>query len=204
MRGCVSMNRIVESILLRMAQCSSIFLQDYISKFYPNEVSSLRFFSYGSNMNEEKFRKDTKKHGFEFGLENVQKTTLQGYKRILGNKSKNHGLAFTICPFRKEQTEGICHDIPIQGLESFLKKEGLLSDEPSYELIMVSVHNEDKPVLTLKGLKPFSIDKLNRKDKLNAYCYVCETIEGAKKWQVDYSDMSTIKNRLKKELSTDV
>lgn len=83
----------------------------------------MRFFSYGSNMNEEKFREDTKKHGFEFGLENVKRATLQGYKRILGNKSSNHGLAFTICPSEKEQTEGICHDIPLQGSKSFLAKE---------------------------------------------------------------------------------
>jgi len=155
-------------------------------------------------MNEEKFRDDTQKHGFEFGLENSKKTTLQGYKRILGNKSRKHGLAFTICLSEKEQTEGICHDIPMQGLKSFLEKEGLLSNEPSYELVTVSIHGEDQPVLTLKGLKPLSIDKLNRKDKLKVYWYICKTIEGAKKWKVDYSDMSAIKNRLEKELSNDV
>lgn len=187
-----------------MAQCSSTVLQEYISKFYLRKVLTLKFFSYGSNMNEGKFRDDTQKYGFEFGLENAKKTTLQGYKRILGNKSKNYGLAFTICPSEKEQTDGICHDIPMQGLKSFLEKEGLLSNEPSYELITVSIRGEDHPVLTLKGLKPLSIHKLNRKDKLKAYCYVCKTIEGAKKWKVDYSDILATKNKLEKDLSKDV
>jgi len=76
-----------------------------------------------------------------------------------------------------------------------------LSNEPSYELITVSIRGGDHPVLTLKGLKPSSIDKLSRKDKLRAYCYICKTIEGAKKWNVDYSDILTTKDRLEKELS---
>ena len=190
----------MEPILKKMAQCSAIVLHEYISKFMLNEIAELRFFSYGSNMNEGKFREDTRRNGYEFRLEKVKNGILKGYKRILGNDSINHGLAFTICPSKKEQVEGICHDVPIKGLNSFLKKEGLLSDKPSYELIMVSILNEDHPVLTLKGLKPSSIEKLDCKRKLKAFCYVSMTIEGAKRWNINCSDMVEMKDRLEREL----
>jgi len=132
----------LKSVFSKIAQCSGIALKEYIDKFCPGGISTLRFFSYGSNMNEEKFKEDTRQAGFEFGLVNVKKATLQGYKRILGNRSKRHGLAFTICLSENDMTEGICHDIPIAGLEAFLKKEGVLLDEPSYELLIVRVLEE--------------------------------------------------------------
>ncbi|MGA3289918.1 MAG: gamma-glutamylcyclotransferase family protein [Candidatus Bathyarchaeia archaeon] len=193
----------LKSVFSKIAQCSGIALKEYIDKFCPGGISTLRFFSYGSNMNEEKFKEDTRQAGFEFGLVNVKKATLQGYKRILGNRSKRHGLAFTICLSENDMTEGICHDIPIAGLEAFLKKEGVLLDEPSYELLIVRVLEEETPVLTLKGLKPSNVDKLNREQMLQAYCYLCKTLEGAKRWNVNCSDIMSMKENLHEKLIKD-
>jgi len=189
----------IESISKRISKCSNVVLHEYSSKFMPNGFACLRFFSYGSNMNEGKFREDTRRNGYEFGLENVKKGVLKGYKRILGNKSEKHGLAFTICSSERDQVEGICHDVPIKGLNSFLKKEGLLLDEPSYELVIVSVSDQNNPVLTLKGLKPSSLEKLDSGGKLKVYCYVSTTIEGAERWNVDYQDILEIKKALEKK-----
>jgi hypothetical protein len=151
-------------------------------------------------MNEGKFREDTRREGYEFGLENAEKCFLKGYKRNLGNKSSRHGLAFTICHLENSQVDGICHDVPSKGLVAFLSKEGVLADEPSYELVMVSVSNSERPVLTLKGLKPSSLEKLSCKDKLKVCCYVNLTIEGAERWQVDCKDVLEIRKKLEEEL----
>lgn len=194
------MNEKIKSVLEKMTQCSSTVLREYTSNSMSDEVTSLRFFSYGSNMNEGKFRRDTKKSGYEFGLENVKTGVLRDYKRVLGNRSKYHGCAFTICPSEGEQVEGICHDVPIEGLEVFLRKEGVLLDDPSYELMIVSVSGEDHPVLTLKGLRPSSLEKLDCKGKLRVFHYVNVTIEGAERWEVDCSDMTKIRGWLEKEL----
>lgn len=187
------MQKKLKPILKKTAQHSSMVLLEYISESMPNGAISLRFFSYGSNMNEEKVREDTRKKGYEFGLENAERRILEGYKRVLGNISANHGLAFTICPSEERKVEGICHDVPIEGIKAFLRKEGVLSIDPSYELIMVSVPGEDHPVLTLRGLKPSSFENLVGKLKLKAFCYMCLTIEGAKRWNVDYSDILEVK-----------
>lgn len=194
------MSRDLKSILKKIAEYSRTILCEYISKLPSNKVPNFRFFSYGSNMNEGKFREDTRSSGYEFGLVNARKRVLKGYKRILGNKSENHGLVFTICPSEKDQVEGICHNVPIEGLESFLRKEGVLLKQPTYELILVSISNKQHPVLTLKGLKPFELEKLHCKDKLKAFCYVSTSIRGAERWEADCSDMSKIKSNLEKEL----
>lgn len=190
----------LKSVLEKISECSRIALHYYIAKFSSAEVDDFRFFSYGSNMNEGKFREDTRESGYEFGLREAEKRTLSGYKRILGNKSKNHGLAFTICPSEKDQVQGICHNVPLNGLASFLKKEGVLLEEPTYELIVVPISGENHPVLTLKGLKPSKLEKLDCEERLKAYCYVKSSIIGAERWNVDCEHMMKVKNRLEKEL----
>lgn len=120
------MNNEIESAAKEMAFCSREILLVYASKYMRGENhSDLRFFSYGSNVNEVKFLEDTRRMGYGFGLGNAQKRVLEDYWRILGNSSKNHGLAFTIRAHEGGHVEGICHDIPIKGLRSFLKKEGV-------------------------------------------------------------------------------
>jgi len=136
-------------------------------------------------MNEGKFIEDTRKNCHEFRLINVKRRILGGYKRMLGNKSLNHGLAFTIRPSEQDEVEGICHDVPSEGLEAFLRKEGVLTKKltsiPTYEIMVVKVSNEEGPVLTLKGLRPFNLAELDCKEKLKVYCYVSLSIQGAKR-----------------------
>jgi hypothetical protein len=194
------MSSVIQTILHSLGSCSRIAFQEYISTSLPEKYASVRFFSYGSNMNEGKFREDTRRNGHEFGLINPNEAILKGYKRMLGNRSKHHGLAFTICPAKKENVEGICHDVPIDGLTAFLGKEGILAKDPSYELVNVFVAGEKQPVLTLKGLKPSNVEKLDYSDMLKAFCYVSETIEGAKRWKVDYSDILETRTQLEREL----
>lgn len=55
---------------------------------------------------------------------------------------------------------------------------------------MVSIFGEDQPVLTLKGLRPASIEKLGTDEKQKALRYVKMTIEGAERWKVDYCGTS--------------
>jgi hypothetical protein len=153
-------------------------------------------------MNEVKFVEDTRRMGYGFGLGNAQKRVLKDYWRILGNSSRNHGLAFTIRAHEGVHVEGICHDIPIKGLRSFLKKEGVLTRRPNYELIMVSVSGEDHPVLTLKGLRPANIEKLGIEGKQKVLRYVRITIEGAERWKVDCSDLLELKKLLERDLQT--
>lgn len=190
----------VEALISDLSECSKIALREYISCFEHKEGLSFRFFSYGSNMNEGKFIEDTRKNGQEFGLLNVKKVVLEDYKRILGNRSKNHGLAFTICNYYKGQVEGICHDIPELGLKAFLKKEGVLLQEPKYELLLVRITDEKYPVLTLKGLKPSSLGDLTCKEKLNVYCYLKASVNGAKRWKVNCSDMLELQTVIEDDL----
>ena len=189
----------LQKLLKQMSEYSSEILRNYCVKI-PSRNRDLRFFSYGSNMNESKFREDTRNCGYEFGLINVRKAVLQDHKRILGNDSKNNGLAFTIRPSKGDSVEGICHDVPMKGLYSFLKKEGVLLSQPAYELLVVSVEGEKSPVLTLKGLKPSRIEMLSYLRRCKAFHYVRATIEGAQRWQVDFSDIKETGERLAKEL----
>lgn len=194
------MNEKLEPVLKRMDQQSSMVIWEYFSKFIPNGATNIRFFSYGSNMNEGKFREDTREKGHEFGLIKAEKRVLQGYKRDLGNSSVRHGLAFTILLSKRDQIDGICHDVPIEGLEAFLSKEGVLSKKPSYELLKVSIEGENYLVLTLKGLRPSKIKELDWEKKLKTFCYVRATLEGTKRWNINDEDILEIKERLEKEL----
>jgi hypothetical protein len=194
------MKKELKPIFNRLLICSELTLREYISKYVDENETGLRFFSYGSNMNEGKFRKDTKKAGHEFGLKNVTVGVLHGFKRILGNKSKNHGCAFTICHSEEDFVQGIIHDIPITGLEAFLKKEGVSLSEPTYELALVTISNEKHPILTLKGLKPFRPENLDCREKLLAFHYVSTSIEGAERWGVEHADMLEIKDWLEEQI----
>lgn len=184
-------NRLRE-IFGKMAMDSRSVLLDYIA----DKIESFRFFSYGSNMNEEKFREDMKEAGKEIGLINPKKRNLLGFKRTLSNKSRHHGIAFSICGSASAQVEGICHDIPTDALKAFLKKEGLLQKIPSYKFIMVSVADEDEPILTLLGLKPTLLEQLSLGDRKKALSYLNESIKGAKHFEVEHSDMLEAKNTL--------
>jgi len=184
-------NRLRE-IFGKMAMDSRSVLLDYIA----DKIESFRFFSYGSNMNEEKFREDMKEAGKEIGLINDKKRKLSGFKRTLSNKSRYHGIAFSICGSASAEVEGICHDIPTDALKAFLKKEGLLQKIPSYKLIMVSVADEDEPILTLLGLKPTLLEQLSPGDRKKALSYLNESIKGAKHFEVEHSDMLEAKNTL--------
>lgn len=197
------MNSPLEQILKKLSACSKGALLEYATEYAQDKVN-FRFFSYGSNMNEEKFQDDMKEKNAELSLINPKKAVLHGYKRILGNKSKRHGLAFTICISKESNVEGICHEIPLNYLDTFLKKEGAWSKEPSYEIIIVSVFNENLPVLTLKGLKPSCIENLGYENKLKALCYVCQSIEGAEKFHVNHQDMREVKEKLRTLLSKEL
>ena len=183
--------------LRNMSECSRVALNQYLSFSKSKEGIKFRFFSYGSNMNEGKFIEDV---NHKFGLLKAKKSILSGYKRILGNKSKNHGLAFTICQCEGAKVEGICHDVPKSGLISFLRKEGVLLEEPKYELLVVKISDEETPVLTLKGLKPLALASLTRKQKLNAYCYLKASVIGAKKWKVNHRDMLELLAQIENEM----
>jgi len=165
----------------------------------PKDSASIRFFSYGSNMNEEKFKIDMKEAGKEIGLISPQKRTLENFKRTLSNESK-HGLAFTIIHCKGEAVEGICHDIPLQELDAFLKKEGLYLKSPRYRLIQASVADDKEFVLTLQGLCPSTIERLDNEGKWQTLRYVCESIMGAKNFDVNHSDMLEVKQRIEKEI----
>jgi hypothetical protein len=180
--------------LEKMAPDSRSILEHYIIE----KAKAVRFFSYGSNMNERKLKMDMKG---KIGLVNKTTATLAGFKRTLCNDSQNHGVAFSICDSPGDRVEGICHDIPIVLLSDFLQKEGvLLKDAPSYRLIKVSILDQAEPVLTLIGLKPISLDDLNPRKLQLALDYVEKSIEGARCCDVDFSDMTQEKKRLEQRL----
>lgn len=185
--------------LERLSADSRAVLFDYIK-----EHVSFRFFSYGSNMNESKFLNDTKRCNHKFGLKNISVGILKDYERVLGNSSRLHGLAFTIVPAEGKEVQGICHDVPIEGLEAFLRKEGVLcgrTRKPAYEIISVTVSGENQPVLTLIGLKPSNMDNLETcEQKLRLYHYLSATIEGAENWDVDSSEISKMRDDLEKDV----
>lgn len=193
------MSGLLDQILKKLDEASKGALLKYATE-HQDEVN-FKFFSYGSNMNEEKFKDDMREKNAELFLTNPKRAVLQGYKRSLGNKSKRHGLAFTICASEDGNVEGICHDIPLDCLSAFLKKEGVLSKAPSYEIISVSVSSQNLPVLTLKGLKSSYIENCSCEDKLRALFYVCKSIEGAKRFQVDHQDMIEVRAKLRSSLS---
>jgi hypothetical protein len=178
------------SFLNKIREDSRSVLVDYIFE----ATNSVRFFSYGSNMNEKKFKTDM---NGKLGLINKTTITLKGFKRTLSNRSKGQGIAFSICESPYDKVEGICHDIPISSLDIFLKKEGVLnSDNPSYRIIKVSISGEQLPVLSLQGLKPMSITELSFEKAKLALNYVKISIQGAKCCDLDYKDMIDAKTIL--------
>ena len=189
------MDSILSEVVKRLDYNSELALTSTISE----AIRRVRVFSYGSNMNEEDFKKEMKKHGYELGLEGVEKRTLSGYIRVLNNKSTSHGIAFSIHRHKTGHVEGICHDIPIEALGAFLSKEGLFSWRPSYRLIKVEVKQESKPVLSLEGLRQTTIKDLDYGQKKKALKYVRATIDGAKRRGVKVSYLK----RLEKQLCID-
>jgi hypothetical protein len=131
------------------------------------------------------------------GLVNKTKVTLTGFKRTLSNVSKKNGAAFSICESPSDKVEGICHDIPVDSLEVFLRKEGVLGGStPSYALIRVSIPDQKEPVLSLYELRPVSLSELSLPKVKKALNYVKESIRGAKCNDVEHSDMSAAKKEL--------
>jgi len=179
-----------KAFLEKMAPNSRSVLEDCIR----GKVKSVRFFSYGSNMNEKKFKEKMKG---KIGLVNRTTATLAGFKRTLSNDSKTHGVAFSICCSPSDEVEGICHDIPIELLEDFLGKEGVLKENtPNYRLIKVSIPNQNEPILALCGLKAISLNKLSLEKTKQALNYVKESIQGAECCDAEHSDMIEMKKKL--------
>lgn len=184
------------TFLKKMTPDSRSVLEEWIAA----KANSVRFFSYGSNMNEKKFRLDMKN---KIGLVNKTTVTLTGFKRTLSNDSEKHGAAFSIRASPGDKVEGICHDIPIELLEVFLRKEGVLKKgAPSYRLIKVSIPDQKEPILALCGLNPVSLDELSLSKAKQALNYAKESIKGAECNDVEHSDMVEMKKQLKDIIRT--
>lgn len=173
--------------------------QKILERVLLNGPSSVRFFSYGSNMNEKKFERDMNTNGKGLKLINARKRILLNYKRALSNESKR-GLAFTIFPCKGEEVEGICHDVPIDNLRKFLKKEGLTRNPPRYKLVDVRIVEENHPVLTLIGLCNASTKSLTDNQRWKTLQYLCASIVGAREFSVTHNDMLEIKKQIEDEL----
>jgi len=198
-------SKLVENIE-NMAPDSKATLIEHLA----DRVEYVRFFSYGSNMNKKKFKDDMKEKArkIKLKLSKKDKTKLEldklatrrvllNFNRELSNESQQHGRAFSICLSLGSRVEGICHDIHVSVLPAFLKKEGLLLSEPSYKIIKVCVSGEDQEVLTLLGLKPKPIEKLDLTEIQNALKYIEQSVEGAKDFGVEHSDMIKVKKSLR-------
>jgi len=190
-----------------LAKDSKLTLMEYLA----NRAEYVRFFSYGSNMNKEKFKADMEKAEKDLKLKLSKnekakleldklskKRVLVNFKRGLSNESEQYGLAFSICFSLNSRVGGICHNVHVSVLPAFLKKEGLHSSKgtPSYKLITVRVSGENQKVLTLLGLKPKSPIDLARQKILDALEYVNKSIAGAEEFHVGCSDMVRVKKIL--------
>lgn len=199
-------NKLSESLEI-LAKDSKLTLIEYLA----NRAEYVRFFSYGGNMNKEKFKADMEKaaNDLKLKLSKNERTRLEldkfskkrilvNFKRGLSNESEQHGLAFSICSSLNSKVGGICHNVHVSALPAFLKKEGLLSSKgtPSYKLIKIHVLGEDQEVLTLLGLKPKSLKDLAQQKILNALEYVNKSITGAEEFHVGCSDMVRVKKML--------
>jgi hypothetical protein len=167
-----------------------------LSGFTSEKIQKVRFFSYGSNLNEDDFREEMKNKGYECGLINVDKRTLQGYRRFLNNESTSHGLAFSIHYYKSGSTQGICHDIPIEALDAFLEKEGLYSHQPKYKLITLRLSQESKPVLSLEGIRRTSTSRIDDGQKKKVVKYIDTTIKGATSWKIDTRYLERLKRKM--------
>jgi len=200
-------DNLVES-LKKLKDDSKSTLIEYLAE----HTEYVRFFSYGSNMNREKFHNDMKKRADELGLKLsekeknnleldnfAEKRVLLHFKRELSNKSERHGRAYSIAFSLNSKVEGICHNVHVSVLPAFLKKEGLRSPDPSYEIIKVCVSGENQEVLTLIGLKPEPLEKVGNKIQ-NALEYVKKSIYGAIVFDVEHSDMIKDKELLERKI----
>jgi len=194
-----------------LAKDSRFTLVEYLA----DRVENVRFFSYGSNMNKSKFKKDMKDACKNLGLnlskidktklkldEFAEKQVLLNFRRELSNESDKYGRAFSISPFLEDKVEGICHDVHVSVLPAFLKKEGLFSSKPSYKLIKVCVLGEDQDVLTLLGLKPKPFKCLKPEKIQDTLKYVDDSIRGAEEFDVEHSDMIEMKKKLQDLIRT--
>jgi len=199
-------NKLVENVE-KLAEDSKSTLIEYLA----DRIENVRFFSYGSNMNKEKFKKDMeeakKKLGLKLSEKNKtkleldkfsEKRVLLHFKRELSNESVRHGLAFSIRLSLGSKVEGICHDVHVSVLPAFLKKEGLLpaKGNPSYKLVKVCVSDEGQEVLTLLGLEPKLIENLKQEKTQAALKYVNDSMKGAEDFNVEHSDMIEAKELL--------
>src|SRR5271157_1699122 len=88
-------------------------------------VPKSAWFSYGSSMNVNDLK--SRVDGLKLG--NVRVAKLTGYERRLGNNSKKHGLAYTIRCRPYSAVYGIVHDIPVDKLWAYLRKEGVANQK---------------------------------------------------------------------------
>ena len=106
MNGWFNMTDKLSESLETLAKDSKLTLIEYLA----NRAEYVRFFSYGSNMNKEKFKADMEKAAKDLKLEVLKnektqleldkfskKRILENFKRGLSNESEQHGLAFSIC-----------------------------------------------------------------------------------------------------------
>ncbi len=197
-------------ILDEMEAKSRKVLEEYIEKF-----GKIRFFSYGSNLNESDYVKriKTKANILQINLTdeearllNKKPGLLKGYKRSLKNHSITHGAAYTIHKNEVRSTEGICHDITIKALRPFLLKEALITNEKKYFIkeLEIKVNGENSAVLTLIGKRENSValSKLTASELQNALRYVKDLcIEGSKELHIKHEDMEGTRNYIERLLN---
>ena len=172
---------------------------------YKTKYGILRFFSYGSNLNEPDFKKkmlaiaddlEVSLKPSEAGLVHKNICTLNGFKRFLKNKSSNHGAAYTINPRKNHSVSGVCHDITADALHPFMAKEALTIQSPNYKVIEINVEGETNPVLTLVGNNSINLKELPKDDKLKALEYLKICIQGASILKINSDDMIATKEYL--------
>jgi hypothetical protein len=191
------MSKILFDTVKRLDVVSGTVLADFISE----RMDAIRFFSYGSNMNEKDFESEMKKQGYKLSLEKAEKRVLLGYRRALDNKSTTHGLACSIHRHKLHRVEGICHDVPIKAIGAFASKEGLFNWRPKYKLIKVKVEREQEPVLSLEGLSKWSWEKVGDLKKQKVLEYVKTSLEGARIWKADIEYFERLKTNIEHKLS---
>jgi len=173
------------------------------SDFYPSST----WFSYGSNLSEIDFRNRMKDRGYELGHLNPIRAKLDGWRRELANASK-HGLAYTIVRGTSSTVEGLLHEVPVEALPAFLRKEGVLdpgyrvrSDATrSYDIIKIVTSEPNQEALTLFGRCPKPLDQVTHNMLQQLKTYVEVSLEGAKSYQLNCSDMISDLGAISKSL----
>ena len=173
---------------------------------YYKKYGYIRFFSYGSNLNEADFIKrmklmasevDRVLNDDEAGLLNKKKCILAEGKRSLKNDSFTHGAAYTVHRNKNRIVEGVCHDITINALLPFLKKEALLPTKvKKYQIKERKVIGEEQPILILLGKKSTALNKLSDEYMQKALKYLETCISGAKQNDINPEDFMATKRYL--------